>query len=273
MKIKKYIAVSVLFLTIIACVIPGLSQPAAPIDPSTIPTIVVLTANAAITQTAAVAPRLVPTETTTPDPSAVNGTVELLPDGSTKYTDQEVGFEITYPAGWLTLRPNSEEFNSAFANEAKKNDMLHDQMELDLNGYEAGVDRLYSYPLRPDIEKNFAFGFSNAEWDPDDPSPVDDNSMVELIQALESSGAIPGFRVVTAQVYENSNQVKLIEVGGQFTISNDQGGMTPFYFTAVFFKPGSRATIRISFAYLKDYKQSLGLDVMSVIDSIKLLAQ
>jgi hypothetical protein len=273
MKTKKTIAGSVLFLAMLACVVPGLGQPAPAIDPSTIPTIVVLTANAAITQTAAAAPQSPQTETPTPDPSAIYGTIEQLSNGSTKYTDPEVGFEITYPEGWLTLRPNSDEFNSVLAKEALKNDMLRDQMEADLADFEPGVDRLFSYPLRPDIEKNYAFGFSNIEWGVNDPRPLDQNSMGELVRSLESSGAIPGFRADTAQVYENVGHVNLIEVGGQFSLSDGQGGVLPFYVTFVFFKPTSDSTIRMNFTYLKDYKLTIGSDVMSVIASIKLSGQ
>ena len=274
MKTKNYVTGAVLFLAMLACVVPGLSQPASPaIDPSTIPTIVVLTANAAVTQTAAAAPPSPQTETPTPDPSAINGTIEQLPNGSTKYTDDAAGFEITYPAGWLTLRPNSDEFNSALKKEAAKNDMLRYQMEADLADFEAGVDRLYSYPLRPDLEKNSAFGFSEIEWDTNTPDPIDENSMGQMVRTLESSGAIPGFRADTAQVYENVGNVKVIEVGGQFSISDGKGGITPFYFTAVFFKPSDNSIIRISFSYLKDYKLTIGSDVMSVITSIKLLGQ
>jgi hypothetical protein len=269
MKIKKYIAGFILVLAILACA----GQPPTAIDPSTIPTIVVLTANAAITQTAAAAPTSVVTQTTTPDPSAVNGTIELLSNGSTKYTDNQAGFEVTFPAGWLTLRPNSDEFNFALANDAVKNDMLRDQMEADLAEYEAGIDRLFSYPLLPDIEKNYAFGFSNTEWLVNDSTPIDENSMGQLIRSLESSGAIPGFRADTAQVYENVGNIKMIEVGGQFSMSDGQGGIIPFYLTAVFFKPTDDSTIRVSFSYLKDYKVQINSDVISVITSIKLLGQ
>jgi hypothetical protein len=272
MKIKNYITGLVLFLTMLACMVPGLSRPIpTAIDPSTIPTIVVLTANAAMTQTAAAAPPSLLTETTTPDPSAINGTIEQLSNGSTKYTDDEAEFEITYPKGWLTLRPNSDEFSSALAKEAVKNNMLREQMEADLTEYEAGVDRLYSYPLRPDIEKNYAFGFSNIEWGLNDSRPVDENAMGDLVRSLESSGAIPGFRADTAQVYENVGHINLIELGGQFSLSDGQGGILPFYATFVFFKPTSDSTIRMNFTYLKDYKLSISADVMSVIASIKLL--
>ena len=273
MKIKNYITGSILFLAIMACIVPGLSQPAAPpVDLSQIPTIVVLTANAAITQTAAVAPPL-PAETATPGPAGTTGTLELLDNGSAKYTDDEAGFEVIFPTGWLTLRPKSDEFNSALEKDAVKNKMLGSQMQLDLADYEPGLDRLYSYAVKPDIKKNFTFGFSELTWDSNDTAPIDENSMGELVRGLESSGSIPGFRADTAQVYENVNKIELVEVGGQFSISDGKGGITPFYLTAVFFKPTSGSTIRITFTYLKDYKLPISVDVMSVITSIKLLSQ
>jgi hypothetical protein len=275
MNNKRTFLIALVFLTIIvACAVPGLPNVSAPapIDSNTISTIVVLTANAAITQTAA-APSPIPAETLPGLLETPVASLEKLPSESTKYTDHEAGFEVIFPAGWLTLRPNSEEFNAALVTEAVKNEMLQDQMELDLADYEPGVDRLYSYPLRPDIEKNFAFGFSKLKWDLDDPTRINENSMGQLVRDLESSGDIPGFRADTAQVYENGNQVKLIEVGGQFSISDGQGGVVPFYLTFVFFKPTNNSTVLIDFTYLKDYKLPIYADVTSVIASVKLLGQ
>ncbi len=142
MKIKKYIAGSVLLLAMLACVVPGLSQPApSAFDPNTIPTMVVLTANVAIAQTAAAQP--VATEVPAGSVPAMTGTsIEQTQDGTTKYSDYDGGFEIIFPARWLTVRPNSDEFNAALANEGANNQMLHDQMTADMAGYEANYDRL-----------------------------------------------------------------------------------------------------------------------------------
>ena len=222
-----------------------------------------------MTQTAVVAPSPLPAEAATP--SLEGTTLEQLPNGSTKYTDDQMGFEITFPEGWLTLRPNSDEFGSALGNEAVKNDLLRAQMELDLADYEAGVDMLYSYPLLPDIEKKFAFGFSKLKWDADDSVPIDDQTMGETARFVESS--VSGFRADTVQTYENVNHVKLVEVGGQFSISNDQGDVIPFYMTHFLFKPTSDTSALMTFTYLKDYKTTIAPDVMSAINSIKLLSQ
>lgn len=274
MKNKIFISGSIVFLTIVACVIPGLGQPAVPpLDMNSLPTIIALTANAATTQTAAVAPPT-PAETATPTllEAKDTATLEKLPDGSIKFTDGEAGFVVVFPKGWLTLRPNSEEFNSTFEKETK-NEILHSQMEIDQSGYEPGRDRLYSYPLLPEVEKNFLFGTADVEWDPGDTSSIDENSMGEFFRDLETSGAIPGFRTDTARVYENGNQLKLIEVGGPFSISDGKGGFTPFYVTTIFFKPAHNGVVMMLFTYLKDYKLPVYTDVLSIIESIELLEQ
>jgi len=278
LKNRIFISGLIVLLAVIACVVPGLSQPAAPtLDVNNLPTVIVLTANAAMAQTAAVAP---PTPAGISDPSGTAEVIDLtavttleqLPDGSTKFTDTEVGFTVTFPKGWLNLRPNSEEFNAALANEAAKNELLRVQMELDLKDYDP-EDRLYSYPVLPEIEKNYMFGFSSIQWDPGDTTPIDQNSMGDFLRSLETSGAIPGFRTDTAQVYESGSQVTLIEVGGPFTISDGQGGFIPFYVTSVFFRPAHGGVVMMLFTYLKDFKLDVHTDLMSVIDSVELVGQ
>ena len=116
MKIKKYIAGSVLFLAMLACA----GQPAVPaFDPNSIPTLVVLTANAAMAQTAAAAPPTptpVPTEFATPTPRiSLSGTLLFLRDDQTTvFTDHRTGIELIVPAGWLSVRTNEPEYYDAW---------------------------------------------------------------------------------------------------------------------------------------------------------------
>lgn len=274
MKARHIVLIGMLFLPALACVIPGVNQPA-PIDPALLPTIVVLTVNAATTQTAVASgagmPLEEPAATALPLPNETS--LELQPDGATKFIHLTGRYEMTYPTGWLTVRPNSEEFNAAYSKDAAKNPLLLGQMDYDANAYEAGYEQLYSYALRPDIDKNFLFGFSTVRWDSHDSLSLNEAAMGELARELESSGAIPGFRVDTAQIYETSNAIEVIEIGGQFSLSDGQDGVIPFYMTAVFFKPTADTLTRITFTYLKDYKVQLALDVSDTIISIKLLGQ
>jgi hypothetical protein len=264
--------IAFLLISMLACVIPGLEAPIpSPVDPNMIPTIVVATANAAATQTAVAGPLATETPAEVSVPKLTGITLEQLKDGSTKYTDQDAGFEVTFPAGWLALRPNSEEFNASLANAGAHNSVLHEQMTSDQAGYNASIDRVYSYILRPDIEKNFLFGFSKLAWDSKDATRLDNATLGEMVQSLEASQEIPGFRADTAQVRENGNAVMTIEIGGRFALSDGQGGTVPFYGTVVFFKPTPSSLARLTITYLLDYKAKISTEVKSIIESIKVV--
>jgi hypothetical protein len=256
----------------LACVIPGLDAPTSGIaDPNMISTIVVSTANAAASQTAVAQPRATGIPAGTAVPRSTDTTMEQLQNGITKFNDHDGGFEVIFPVGWLAVRPNSDEFNTSLANAGAGNPVLHDQMTADQAGYDASVDRLYAYILRPDIEKKTIFGFSKLVWDSEDTTSLDNATMGELVRGLESSQDIPGFRADTVQLRENGNAVKIIEIGGRFALSDGQGGTVPLYTTIIFFKPTSNSMARITFTLLLDYRAQISTDVKSIIESIKVI--
>ena len=74
----------------------------------------------------------------------------------------------------------------------------------------------------------------------------------------------------TAQVHENGNGVKLIEIGGHYSISDGEGGSIPFYLTVVFFKPNPNSLTRLTFSFLQDYNAEITTDVNAIIESIKI---
>ncbi|MGE5774966.1 MAG: hypothetical protein ACM33V_02035, partial [Chloroflexota bacterium] len=159
MKHRFYQTLSVLVLlgAVVACASPGQAVQSTPaanqsIDSKAVGTAVAGTAQVAAQQTASSGELFAPRKS--------GATIELLPDGTSRYVDHDAGFEITFPAGWLSVRPNSEEFDAALAGQGAANSMLRDQMTADLAGYQANYDRLYSYILRPDIIKDFLLGFS-----------------------------------------------------------------------------------------------------------------
>lgn len=269
MKTKHYVASFILLFVLMACTLPGVSQPAAlpTFDPNAIPTMVALTADMSIIQTATAQ------ALATATPEGMTGmTIGQSEDGATQYTDYDGGFEATFPVGWLAVRPNSDEFNITLAVAGTDNPMLLDQMTSDQAGYDPNHDRLYSYVLRPDLGKNTLFGFSKLVWDSNNSAPsIDNDSLGEVVQGLEASNAIPGFRADTAQVRENSNAVPLIEVGGRFTMSDGQGGTVPFYTTIIFFKPTPASLTRITFTFMQEHNEQISADVNSVIESIKII--
>jgi hypothetical protein len=269
---KQYRSSLLVFLLIsmLACVIPGLEAPTfVPADPNTLSTIVVSTANAAASQTAEAQPLATGNPAEVNDPQMKGTALEKLKEGTTKYSNYDGGFEVTIPAGWLAVRPNSDEFNAALVDAGAHNTLLRDEMTADLAGYEANFDRLYSYVLRPDLGKNTIFGYSKLDWDPKDAISLDNATMGDLVQGLESPKGIPGFHADTAQLRENGNAVMTIEIGGRFAMSDGQGGTVPFYATIVFFKPTSNSTARFTFSFMQDYKAQISTDVKSILESIK----
>ena len=249
----------VILFAIVACVVPSQAAPVVP-TPNEIETAIVGTIQAATASAQSVATK------TPEDPTGT--TLEQLPDGITKYTDHDAGFEITFPTGWLTVRPNSEEFNAALVGEAATNSLLHDQMAVDLNIPDEDHALLLSYILRPDIQKKFLFGFTSVRLFPEDTTMLDSVNMGKAVRDLETSGEIPGFRVDTAQVHEDDPRT--IEIGGRWTMNDGKGTLIPFYATLYFFKPTPDSTVRILVAYLEDYKVKLAPDIFFIMQSIKL---
>lgn len=266
--LRHVLSAFVILIAMVACVLPG--QPTQPV-PVTTPgareTSIASTAQAVVEQTAAAQSGA--TETSA---DMTGTTLEQAPDGTTQYTDYDGGFEITLPVGWLAVRPNSDEFEAALAKEGAVNSMLQEQMTADQAGYVVTYDRLYSYILRPDIKKDVIFGFSKMVWDSDDSAALDSAKMGQLVRDLEASGVIPGFRASVVQLHEDG-EIKMVEIGGHWMMSDGQGGTIPFYSMLYFFKPTPTSTVRMTFTFIEDYHEPISADVRSIVQSIKILGQ
>jgi hypothetical protein len=253
---------------ILACALPGPGGPSAPLaGPDELSTIIAGTAAAAAAQTAAIAPQGTPGEILT------GNQLDAQSDGSTRYTDYDGGFELVLPAGWLAVRPNSEEFTAALQDQGADNQVLHDQMIIDQDTYESVPRRLLIYTLRPDIEKNSLFGFSRLALDQDEPRPIDQAMLSELVNSLQATGAMPGYRITVAQVGATASGLPLIELSGPYSVDDGQGGVLAFHTSFYFFKPGPNSLVRLSFSILQDFNETIAPDVRSVVDSVQLLGQ
>lgn len=212
-----------------------------------------------------------PPPTETPVPVLLGTELERLPDGTSKFTDLDGGYEMDIPAGWLAVRPdNTDEINAALVSEGENNQMLFDQLVLDKNNYKAKVDRLLIYPIRPDIQANVIFGFSKLVWDDSDTQVIDNAAMGRLVRELESSGALPDLRVTTSSIKENGNRVSVMIIKGRFSLADGQGGSIPFIANLVFFKPTPTSVTRITFTYMQEQESQISPDVNWMIESIRL---
>jgi len=110
-------------ISALACVLPGTQQPVAPIKPTadtrlehmvaeTVSAALELTANAVPTATSTLPP---PTVTATSQPSLTGSILTLQPDGSTLFVDENGGYQISVPMGWLPVRVNEKEYYDAWS--------------------------------------------------------------------------------------------------------------------------------------------------------------
>ncbi len=212
-----------------------------------------------------------PPPTETPTPVLLGSELERLPDGVSFFTDHDGRFQMTIPAGWLAVRPdNRDEINAVLVGEGAKNQKLFDQLVSDKNAYEANIDRLLIYPIRPDLQENVIFGFSKLTWQDPDAQAIDNATMGRLVRELESSGSIPGFRATTSQIIQNGNGVSVMVIKGRFFISDGQGGSIPFVTTLAFFKPFPKSVARITFTVMQEFDAQISPDINAMIESIRL---
>lgn len=254
-----------ILIAMAACVVPGQAVQPAPvpsIDANAIATAVEGTAQAAAQQADPAQP--------SPAATAMTGTViENAADGTTAYIDYDGGFAVSFPAGWLALKPNSEEFNNVLAKEGAANQMLGDQMKFDLTQTDANFDPLYVYILRPDLKKNFLFGLTDVIWISEDTRPLDSVTLGELVRNAEATSKFAGFHADTAQVH--NGEITTIEIGGPYKKGNAQGEIISYYKTYIYFKPSSNSLVLLTFLIPQDYRTQLSSDVNFVIASIRIV--
>jgi hypothetical protein len=250
-------------------VAPASGQP--PIEPPTAITVPTTLPVDFPTDVPADAPATIETPMDATLPEVKGMALEKQPDKTMKFIDYDGGYEVTFPAGWLVVRPgDEEEFNAVLTNEGKKNIILAEQMNLDKSHYDAEFHRVYSYPLRPDIEKNTILGFSKLAFDPANDVPINNNTMGSWIHDVETSNAIPGFNITSANIVENASGISVMVVKGRFTRKNNNGDMVPFSVTVLFFKPTSGSIVRLAFTILQDYQKQITPDLDAIRESITL---
>jgi hypothetical protein len=257
---------------LMAACLPGSADPAAPYYP-TYTAIAQGLIDLANTATAQSAQSVLPAESPTPPPP-VGGTENVQqPDGTTKYSDYDAGFEMILPAGWIGVRPGAQEFNDVLKSEGAKNEALQTRMTLDKDGYEPVKDRYYIYATKPDQTENSLFAYGKLAWDVSDSKVIDQNTLGDLVQSLEMSQAMPGLRVVSSNVVTNGNGVPVIVIGANWTAIGADGSMTPLYINMLIFKPTDNSTARLVVTSPKEARAVIGPDIEPMVQSIKRVGQ
>lgn len=272
MKTKNYITGSILFLTIMACVIPGLSQPVPPtFDLNLIPTMVVLTANALEAQTAIAAPptpletstpTLMPTESVTATPKiSLSGTSLLLRDDQTTvFTDREAGIEFVIPAGWMPVRVNEQEYFDAFVSDAAKDPVINSRL-IQIQTADTARFRLDAFDIRPGHIVNGIIADINLVFE-----RTDTRSLEEISKDERSAGKpFENFEFISSDYEQAANGMKMLVMEQRWDLSP---GVV--YYRSVFFKIPS-GIIKFDFFTDIGFKDTVLPDFEKVVNSLVLL--
>jgi len=213
-KAKKYIMGSVLFLAILACSMPGLSLPAAipTFDQNAIPTMVALTANAGMAQTAVSAsptPEPLPTATiiATPKVSMSGSSLVLRDDKTTVFTDYRTGIELIIPAGWLALRINEQEYYDAWTL-PELSDPAFQGALTGINNLNPNESRLFAFDVQDGhLQRGFVTNI-NLLWSESEDISLDNDADLQDI-ADSTSKATPGLKILSTDISANSSGIPI----------------------------------------------------------------
>lgn len=271
MTIKSYIASSILFFTLLACVVPGLSQPAASpaFDLEAISTVVVLTANALQTQSVVAAtptlfetstPTFVPAEPATATPKiSLSGTSLLLRDDQTTiFTDRQAGVELIIPAGWMPVRVNEQEYLDAFSSNAAADMAIRERLNR-IQTFDPAWFRLDAIDVQVGHVINGAPTFMSVIFQQNDPRSLEDVAKDEKVKLFTN------FEVISSSYQQAVNDIKILVVEQSWAVTT---GTT--YYKGVFFKIPSGLVV-LDFYSPIEFKDTVLPDFEKIVNSLVLL--
>ncbi len=232
--------------TILACVIPGLQSAPESVPTAdtgilstmvaetvsaaealtqqtfSMPTVVILTANAAVSQTAAVAPPVQASETLTPASirplvfSSYGTAIQKLGDAGTLYIDQIAGYQFIVSPGWTVIRPNEQEYFELWALPAASNPTVQNVLN-NMKNRDSNVERVYGFDFRDDhIREDFIINFDVSYGK--DLSGSYDDIFKGIKKIYSNTEAINKFTVLSSDVITTAENVEIgvieIEIDG-----------------------------------------------------------
>ena len=257
--------IAALMIVTLACSAPGFSAPpdSGPLDTDALSTIVAGTANAAATQTALVATNTpppssietaAPTETATPTPrvSAEGTSLSKQSDGSFIFTDQQGGYSVVVPSGWLVVRINEQEFLDAWglpeASDPKLQNFLTQFQKADPKVY-----RLVGADITPEhFQGSFLTNFS-ISWNR--------NSTLTLQQEIDQTRkylpqSIKGAKITYADVGTTSTQIPMAILEISWSTKDTSGQTIKIYQKIIGFKL-KNGTLAFTLTTTPDLKDAL----------------
>jgi hypothetical protein len=263
---KLYLRLSglIILMAVTACTFPGRKIPTAPtINPSILATHAAGTAEAAARQTEqASIPTLIP-PTSTPKISPITGTsLVVFEDQSTLFTDTKAGIQVTIPPGWLTVRPNEDEYYKAFALDiVLANPEINDRLT-QIQSSNTDFFRLDAIDIRPDHVVGGLISVMSVVFQPNDFRSLEKWAEAERTK----KSPFKDYRFLSSKFQKTADGTRVLVVEEKWTASVN----ATLYYRGIFFSLPS-GTVLIDFQTNLGFKETVLPDYEQVVNSLILL--
>ena len=256
--------VIVILMAITACTFPGRKIAAVPtINPSILATHAAWTAEAAAEETRqASIPTLIP-PTSTPKISPITGTSLLvLEDQSTLFTDTKAGIQVTLPPGWLTVRPNEDEYYKAFTLDVVlANPKISDRLT-QLQSANTNYFRLDAIDIRPDHVVDGLVSVMSVNFQPDDFRTLEKWAEAERTK----KSPFKDYRFLSSKFQKRADGTRVLVVEESWKGSANAA----LYYRGIYFSLPS-GTVVIDFQTNLGFKDTVLPEYEQVVNSLTLL--
>ena len=147
------------------------------------------------------------TQILTPTPKiSLNGTfLEELDDETTRFTDHKLGYQLTFPAGWLPVRINEDEYYKAFTLEAISENPTFVKFLTILQNQDSNYVRVTALDIRPEqTEKGFVSGMTVVL------QPETDVTVEEWSEIESTHAGAKGYELITLQFEETDSGIRVL---------------------------------------------------------------
>jgi hypothetical protein len=282
MNNRRTFLIALIFLAAItACVVPGLPTASTPLPTLTVDTgriamMVAGTVSAVVAQTGQAQPTStpipaatftftstpasastsapLPTATPIPQSSPSQSTLTKQADGSLLFTDDYAYYEITLPAGWLTVRVNEKEYLDAFSLQEAANTHVQQSL-LSVQNEDPNIFRLLAIDTQAaHIQNEFVTDMRFVLDEEMDISLNSDEDLQAIAQEISASATVFRFEVTSVKIFTSASGIDFGVIEARSSFTNAVGIDAVIYQKQVFFNVpvGTQSITLTTVADLKD---------------------
>jgi hypothetical protein len=218
------------------------------------------------TMTNTPAPAVVSTATQANNPSQSD--LAKQTDGSTLFTDARTGYTVKLPAGWLAVRVNGPEYQSALSSADASNPNIQQSL-LSIKEENPNAFRLLALDTQAnDIQSDFV---SEARFVLDEKKTISlatDADLQAIARDIPASATAFRFEVTSVKIVTLASGMQIGVIEAKSSFANQAGTDVPIYQKQVFFK-SKAGTQKIVFTTVDSLKGTLLPVFDGMLETIK----